>query len=138
MRISTKGRYALRVMIDLAQNDTGDFVALRDISARQEISVKYLEQIVCQLSKAGFLKSARGPQGGYRLARGARTYTAGDILRQTEGSLAPVPCLDSIPPDCARAGSCATLAFWQGLDESVGRYIDGVTLWDLAFPDIDA
>ena len=95
MKISTKGRYALRLMIDLAEHDNGGYTALKDISARQKISLKYLEQIVIQLSKSGFLESVRGSQGGYRLAKKPSKYTAGDILRVTEGTLAPVVCLET-------------------------------------------
>lgn len=131
MKISTKGRYALRLMIDLAEQNTGGYVPLRDISKRQEISAKYLEQIVVQLARAGFLRSTRGAQGGYQLARPAAEYTVGDILRITEGSLAPVSCLENEPNECARAAECATLDFWKGLYEAVNCYVDSVTLEDL-------
>ena len=104
MKISTKGRYALRLMIDLAQHDAGGYIPLRDISKRQQISAKYLEQIVVQLSRAGFVISTRGAQGGYQLARHPSEYTVGDILRITEGSLAPVACLEHEPVDCRARG----------------------------------
>ena len=111
MKISTKGRYALRLMIDLAQHDAGGYIPLRDISKRQQISAKYLEQIVVQLSRAGFVISTRGAQGGYQLARHPSEYTVGDILRITEGSLAPVACLEHEPVDCPRVDECITLSF---------------------------
>ena len=131
MKISTKGRYALRLMIDLAQHDAAGYIPLRDISKRQEISAKYLEQIVVQLSRAGFVTSARGAQGGYQLARHPSEYTVGEILRITEGSLAPVACLEHDPVECARAEDCITLDFWRGLYDAVNRYVDSVTLEDL-------
>ncbi|MDO5142732.1 MAG: Rrf2 family transcriptional regulator [Eubacteriales bacterium] len=135
MKISTKGRYALRLMIDLAQQDTAGYIPLRDISKRQEISAKYLEQIVVQLARAGFVISTRGAQGGYQLARHPSTYTVGDILRITEGSLAPVACLENEPVRCARAADCATLGFWQGLKAAIDQYVDSVTLEELVSRD---
>ena len=99
MKVSTKGRYALRLMIDLAEHDSGDYIPLRDISERQGISVKYLEQIVTQLSRAGFLRSVRGAQGGYRLSRHPENYSVGEILRITEGDLAPISYVDSVSLD---------------------------------------
>lgn len=132
MRISTRGRYALRMMLDLALHNSGEYIALKDISARQEISVKYLEQIVSVLSKAGMLKSVRGPQGGYKLMKSPESYTVGDILRVTEGSLAPVACLDSPQNECTRAETCATLGFWQELYDAVCSVVDRTTLADLA------
>lgn len=132
MRISTRGRYALRMMLDLALHNSGEYITLKDISARQEISVKYLEQIVSVLSKAGMLKSVRGPQGGYKLIKSPEGYTVGDILRVTEGSLAPVACLDSPKNDCPRAETCATLGFWQELYDAVCNVVDKTTLADLA------
>ena len=131
MKISTKGRYALRLMIDLAQHDAAGYIPLRDISKRQEISAKYLEQIVVQLSRAGFVTSTRGAQCGYQLARHPSEYTVGEILRITEGSLAPVACLEHDPVECARAEDCMTLDFWRGLYDAVNRYVDSVTLEDL-------
>jgi Rrf2 family protein len=131
MRISTKGRYALRLMIDLSQHNDGSFVSLKDAAARQEISVKYLEQIVGLLSKAGLLRSERGPQGGYRLARAPEEYTVGSILRLTEGNLAPVACLEDPENRCERSGQCATLDFWTGLYAVINDYIDRFTLADL-------
>lgn len=131
MKISTKGRYALRMMIDLAEHDAAGFIPLRDISKRQQISAKYLEQIVVQLSRAGFVRSTRGAQGGYQLAKTPTEYTVGDILRITEGSLAPVACLDHDPNECARAGDCVTLGFWRGLFDAINTYVDATTLDDL-------
>ena len=131
MKISTKGRYALRLMIDLAQHDAGGYIPLRDISKRQEISAKYLEQIVVQLSRAGFVRSIRGAQGGYQLSRPPAEYTVGDILRITEGSLAPVACLEHEPIECGRAADCITLDFWRGLYKVINDYVDSVTLEDL-------
>lgn len=135
MMISTRGRYALRLMIDLAQHYTGEYTALKDVCARQEISLKYLEQIVAQLSKAGLLKSARGAQGGYRLAKPPEEYTAASILRLTEGNLAPVACLEHEPNECARYENCAAVKFWQGLYQAVNNYVEGVTLAELAGAD---
>ena len=131
MKISTKGRYALRLMIDLAQHDAAGYIPLRDISKRQEISAKYLEQIVVQLSRAGFVTSTRGAQGGYQLARHPSEYTVGEILRITEGSLAQVDFLEHDKVECARAEDCMTLDFWRGLYDAVNRYVDSVTLEDL-------
>lgn len=131
MKISTKGRYALRLMIDLALHDDGAYVTLKEISSRQNISIKYLEQIVTLLSRARFLKSTRGPQGGYRLVKPPEEYTAGDILRVTEGSLAPVSCLNDAPNQCGRFQQCSTVSFWKGLFQAVNQYVDSVTLKDL-------
>jgi len=131
MKISTKGRYALRLMIDLAEHDNGGYTALKDISARQKISLKYLEQIVIQLSKAGFLESVRGSQGGYRLAKKPSKYTAGDILRVTEGTLAPVVCLETKTNKCDSYDKCSTVDFWHGLYDLIQKYVDGITLEDL-------
>ena len=131
MKISTKGRYALRLMLDLASQGEEGWTSLRDISRRQHISVKYLEQIVGLLAKAGFLKSNRGAQGGYRLARLPGEYRVGDILRVTEGNLVPVACLDDEENQCPQCSGCLTLPFWQGLSEAINQYLDGTTLKDL-------
>ena len=129
MRISTKGRYALRVMIDLAEHDDGEsFIPLRDISERQGVTVKYLEQIIPPLTRAGYLRSLRGNTGGYRLAKPAESVTVGDILRATEGSLAPVACLTDEINQCPRCDRCVTLGFWQGLDDVINEYVDAFTL----------
>lgn len=132
MVFSTKGRYALRLMVDLTLHNSGEYIALKDVSQRQNISVKYLEQIVPLLSKAGMLKSVRGPQGGYKLSKSPREYTAGDILRITEGSLSPIPCLENGADGCERRNECTTLDFWKGLYKAVTDYVDSVTLEDLA------
>ena len=131
MKISTKGRYALRLMLDLAMNNTGEPVRIKDIAARQEISDKYLEQIISTLNKAGYVKSIRGPQGGYRLTRDPEKYTVGIILRLTEGSLAPVPCLDDEINSCDRQDTCVTLRLWQMLNTAIADIVDKVTLADL-------
>lgn len=131
MKISTKGRYALRLMLDLALNNTGEPVRIKEIAARQEISDKYLEQIISILNKAGYVKSIRGPQGGYRLSRDPEKYTVGMILRLTEGSLAPVPCLDDEINSCKRQDACVTLRLWQMLNTAISDVVDKVTLADL-------
>lgn len=131
MKISTKGRYALRLMIDLARQPGDAPVSLKDVSARQEISLKYLEQIVGLLSKAGFLRSVRGPQGGYRLAREPENYTVGEILRLTEGNLAPVACLEDPENRCDRCDQCGTVDFWTGMYAVINQYINQFTLADL-------
>ena len=130
MKISTKGRYALRVMIDLALNSNENFIALKEIAKRQDITVKYLEQIVALLNKAGFLETARGNAGGYKLAKEPKDYIVGDILRATEGDLAPIFCLteDGV---CQRKQICKTYSFWKGLDDVINDYIDSKTLEDL-------
>lgn len=131
MKISTKGRYALRLMLDLALNNTGEPVRIKDIAARQEISDKYLEQIISTLNKAGYVKSIRGPQGGYRLAKEPEKYTVGMILRLTEGSLAPVSCLEEDVNTCERQETCVTLRLWQMLNIAISDVVDKVTLADL-------
>lgn len=131
MKISTKGRYAIRLMIDIAMNDTGEPVRIKDIAKRQEISDKYLEQIISILNKAGYVKSVRGPQGGYMLVKRPEEYTAGMILRLTEGSLAPVSCLEYEVNDCNRQEQCATLELWKRIDNAVKSVVDTVTLADL-------
>ncbi len=131
MKISTKGRYALRMMIDIAVNGVDKPVCMKDISERQNISVKYLEQIISVLNKAGYVRSIRGPQGGYQIAKQASDYTVGMILRLTEGSLAPVACLDYGENDCPRQDTCATLELWKRLDQAIRGVVDTVTLADL-------
>lgn len=131
MKISTKGRYALRLMLDLAICDAGEPVRIRDIAARQEISEKYLEQIISILNKAGYVRSVRGPQGGYHLMKEPGQYTVGMILRLTEGSLAPVACLESEVNTCERQENCVTLRLWQMLNQAVSDVVDHVTLADL-------
>lgn len=131
MKISTKGRYAVRLMLDVAVYGADKNVSMRDVAERQNISMKYLEQIVSQLAKVGYLKSIRGAQGGYRLTKKPSEYTIGDILRTTEGALSPVACLDDEVNQCPRAGQCPTIDFWQGLYDTVNNYVDSVTLADL-------
>ncbi len=131
MKISTKGRYALRMLIELAVHQEEGFVSLKDISERQGISKKYLEQIVPMLNKNGILRTNRGNKGGYMLAKPADQCTVGDVLRATEGSLAPVSCLDYAVNDCPRAEQCPTLYIWQGLAKIVDDYLDHITIQDI-------
>lgn len=131
MKISTKGRYAIRVMIDLAQHNTGEYIPLMDIAKRQEISEKYLESIVVILSRNDFVQSLRGKGGGYRLIKDPSEYTVGSILRITEGSFAPVSCLEKQPNRCERASYCKTLHMWEGLQKVVEEYFEGITIQDL-------
>ena len=129
MLISTRGRYALRVMVDLAEHCAEGYIPLKEIAERQEISEKYLESIVVLLVKARMLDGVRGKGGGYRLTREPGQYTVGSVLRLTEKSLAPVPCVDS--EGCARAAECRMLPLWQGLDQVISEYLDGITLEQL-------
>lgn len=131
LKISTKGRYALRMLIDLAMHQNDGYIALKDIAARQNISKKYLEQIMPILNKADVLLTNRGFQGGYRLARTPDQYTVGEILRITEGSLAPVACLDHTPNNCPMSEECITLPVWQELNEVITKYLDGITIQDI-------
>jgi Rrf2 family protein len=131
--VSTRGRYALRLMIDIAINGgTDGYVSLKDVSKRQEISVKYLEQIVSILNRTGLLTSARGASGGYKLAKKPSEYTAGEILRAAEGSLAPIVCVQNGFDDCNHMDNCGMLPFWQGYNDAVNDYVDSVTLEKLA------
>ncbi len=130
MKISTKGRYALRLMLDLAVNNTGENISIKAIAARQEISIKYLEQIISMLNRAGFVKSERGAGGGYRLAKAPEEYTVGMILRLTEGSLAPVACIEETE-QCSRYAECATIAVWEKLNSAINHVVDNITLADL-------
>lgn len=131
MLISTKGRYALRVMIDLAEHQTDDFISLKGIAERQEISEKYLESIIRMLVKAKVLESLRGKGGGYRLKKAPDQYTVGSILRLTEESLAPVSCLEEGADTCPKQAKCRTLPLWKGLDKVIHEYLEGVTVADL-------
>ena len=131
MKISTRGRYAIRVLLDLAEHNNGEYIPLMDIAKRQEISEKYLESIVSVLSKNKFVTALRGKGGGYRLARDPGQYTIGSILRLTEGSLAPVACLEDEPNLCERAAFCVTLKMWEGCYKVINEYFDGITLQDL-------
>lgn len=132
MKISTKGRYALRFMIDLVQNGNGKYTSLKDVIARQDISAKYLEQIVTTLGKAGLIHSVRGPQGGHRLSRAPEEYTVLDILRPIEGNLACVACLENAPNQCPRYETCDSIQFWEGLHKVILDYMSGTTLKELA------
>ena len=132
MKISTKGRYALRVMVDLARHYPGDKVPLLDIAQRQDISERYLESIVASLSKAGLVDATRGKGGGYRLIKDPCDYTVMEILRSSEGSIAPVACLDDDGEGCEKMESCPTLPMWKQLYEVIENYFNGVTLEDLA------
>ncbi len=132
MLISTKGRYALRVMLELAGYPTGNYIPLMEIAEHQDISEKYLESIIAALSKAGFVDGLRGKGGGYRLTRKPEEYTLGAILRIVEGTLAPVACLvDNNTENCDRSPTCPTLPVWEGLDRVINEYLDGITLSDL-------
>ena len=131
MKISTKGRYAIRIMLDIASHKDQQRVSLKEIANRQEISVKYMEQIISLLCKAGLLKSTRGAQGGYSLAKDPAQYRLGEILRVTEGELAPVACLEGHDNHCPRKAICETLPFWQGLYALINDYVDQYTLDDL-------
>ena len=131
MLVSTKGRYALRVMIDLAEHPTDGYTPLKLIAERQGISEKYLESIVKLLVKGGVVEGMRGKGGGYRLCKSPEQFTAGYILRLMEGSLAPVSCLDSGSAPCERASECRTLSLWAGLNEVINKYLDQYTLADL-------
>ena len=132
MKISTRGRYAMRMMLDLAMSKPDEYVTIKSIAARQEISEKYLEQIITVLSRSGFVKSTRGAQGGYKLARHAQEYTVGMILRAIEGSLVPVACMEDEPNECSRSASCVMLDVWKQVDQAISNVVDHVTLADLA------
>lgn len=131
MKISTKGRYALRLMLDLAIQDSGEYIPLKQVGARQDVSLKYLEQIINTLVKAGYVKGVRGSRGGYKLASPPESYTVGMILRLTEGSLAPVACLEDEVNTCPRCGECMTLPVWKKLGEAINRVVDNITLADI-------
>lgn len=135
MKISTKGRYAIRLMIDIAEHSSNGNVSIKEVANRQNISLKYLEQIVNMLSKAGFLRSQRGLQGGYKLARSPKDYTVGDILRITEGKMAPVSCLEDEVNQCPRVSTCSTIRFWSGLYKVINDYLDSTTIADLVMED---
>ena len=131
MMVSTKGRYALRVMLDLAENQTDGYIPLRDIAKRQEISEKYLETILPALIRSNYLEGLRGKGGGYRLSRAPESYTVGSILKLLENSLAPVSCLEYAQNQCSRAAACKTLPMWEALNKMVDDYFEGITLADL-------
>ena len=131
MKISTKGRYAVRLLLDIAMNDDVEPVRLKYTAERQDISMKYLEQIISILVRAGYVRSIRGPQGGYRLTKDPKEYTVGMILRQVEGSLAPVSCLEYEENTCERQSECVSLRIWRELDIAIKSVIDKYTLADL-------
>ena len=129
--ISTRGRYALRVMLDLAQNQENGYVPMKDVAARQELSLKYLEQILPALTRNKLVEGVQGKGGGYRLTRKPEEYVVGEILRVTEKDLAPVSCLAEGANECERRAICKTIGFWQGLNDVVNEYINSKTLADL-------
>ena len=131
MKISTKGRYALRLMMDLAENNTGSPISLKDVAKRQDISDKYLEQIISILNKAGYVRSVRGAQGGYMLKMEPQNYTVGMILRQTEGSLAPVACIEDDEIVCDRQQPCVTSIVYKKINDAISGVVDNITLQDL-------
>ena len=131
MKISTKGRYALRLMIDLAEHRSEGYVSLAAVAERQGVSKKYLEQIIPVLTRAGLLRTVRGAQGGYALAKDPEKCSVGEILCLTEGSLAPVDCAAEDPPRCARAGVCPTLPIYKGLYKVINDYLNGISLADV-------
>ena len=135
MIVSTKGRYALRVMIDLAEHQAERYVPLKEVAARQDISEKYLENILKVLVQNGFLEGLRGKGGGYRLTRSPDQYTVAEILLLTEGSLAPVSCLTPGDPACERMANCRTYTMWKGLNDLIADYFGKITLADLAAPE---
>ena len=138
MKISTKGRYALRVMVDLAEQGTGAYIPLKDIASRQGISEKYLENILPALTAPKFLEGLRGKGGGYRLTRAPEAYTVGSVLRLVEGDLAPVACLEGDAMDCPRAGACRTLPMWRALHSTLHDFFEGITIADLCGQPDDA
>ncbi|MBD5458942.1 MAG: Rrf2 family transcriptional regulator [Lachnospiraceae bacterium] len=131
MKISTKGRYALRLMLDLATYSAGGPVCLKDVAKRQQISDKYLEQIIATLNKAGYVRSIRGAQGGYLLKKEPEEYTVGMILRLTEGDLAPVSCVGAEKEECERKAGCVTIRIWQQINDAVNQVVDNITLADM-------
>ena len=131
MKISTKGRYALRMLIDLARHREEEYISLKDIAERQNISKKYLEQIVPMLNKSGLLRTIRGNKGGYMMAKRPDEITVADVLVATEGSLAPVSCLDFEPNECPMSDSCSTLYIWEGLYKTISDYLRSITIQDI-------
>ena len=131
MKVSTKGRYALRMLLDLAEHKEEGFIPLKDIAERQNISKQYLEQIVSIINSSGALRTNRGKQGGYMLAKEPSSYTVGQILRMTEGNLAPIVCLEDKVNQCERVKKCKTISMWKGLYKVITDYLDGITLQDI-------
>ena len=132
MKVSTRGRYALRVLIDLAEHNNGSYIPMKDVAARQELSLKYLERIVPTLTKAKLIAGVHGKGGGYKLTRSPEEYSVGEVLRLTEGDLAPVSCLAPDADPCPRAAECRTLKMWQGFYDMTNNYFDGISIADLA------
>ncbi len=137
MMISTRGRYALRVLIDLAEHNTTDYIPLRDVADRQQISLKYIERIMPVLTKNGYVTALHGKGGGYRLEKSPDSCLVGDILRLTEGTLAPVSCLECSQPVCPMQQNCPTLPMWKKLDKMINSFFDSITLKDLMQKKID-
>ena len=135
MMISTRGRYCLRVMIDLAEHQREGYIPMKDVAERQDISLKYLEKILPVLGKNGIVEGLQGKTGGYRLSRKPEEYTLGEILRLTEGSLAPVACLECGAAPCDKAGDCRTFPIWTELDRRINEYLNSVTVANLLRPD---
>ena len=133
MIVSTKGRYALRVLIDLAEHDNGNYIPMKDVAERQEISLKYLERIMPVLARNRLVEGVHGKGGGYKLTRSPDQYVVGDILRLTEDTLAPVACLKDEPNLCKRADDCRTLPLWEGLYDVINNYLDSYTIADLMY-----
>ena len=131
MMISTRGRYALRVLIDLSEHNNGSYIPMKDVAARQEVSLKYLERILPTLTKAKLIEGVHGKGGGYKLTRAPEDYTVGEILRLTEGDLAPVACLSPDAEPCERAAECRTLGMWRGFYDLTNRYFDSITIASL-------
>ena len=131
MMVSSKGRYALTVMVDIARNDENNYVSLADIAERENLSMKYLESIIAILNKGGLLISARGKNGGYKLSKEPKDYSVSEILLLTEGSLAPVNCIMQDGVQCDKAAGCSTLPLWAGLDKVIDSYLGGITLEDI-------
>lgn len=132
MKVSTRGRYALRVLIDLAEHNNGSYIPMKDVAARQELSLKYLERILPTLTKAKLIAGVHGKGGGYRLTRSPEKYSVGEVLRLTEGDLAPVACLAPDAEPCPRAAECRTLKMWQDFYDMTNKYFDGISIADLA------
>lgn len=135
MMVSTRGRYALRVLIDLAEHNNGSYIPMKDVAARQEISLKYLERILPTLTKAKLISGVHGKGGGYKLTRTPEKYTVGEVLRLTEGDLAPVACLSPDAEPCSKAAECRTLNMWKGFYDMTNKYFDSITIADLANTD---
>lgn len=131
MMVSTRGRYALRVLIDLAEHNSGAYIPMKDVAARQDISLKYLERILPTLTKAKLIEGVHGKGGGYKLTRSPEEYSVGEVLRLTEGNLAPVACLSADAEPCEKAAECRTLSMWKGFYDLTNKYFDGISIASL-------